>query len=89
MPGEPFETRELWGLHVLPKEDGPWVPFGTETADAASVLRTYDYWQENKPEEPVQIVRTLVELATVDPEDLRKRLDKEAAERQAPGLPSD
>lgn len=89
MPSEPFETRELWGLRVLTKEDGPWVPFGTETADAAAVLRTYDFWQDNKPQEPVEIVKTVVTLETVDPDELRKQLEEEAAKQQAPGLPSD
>lgn len=65
------ETRKLWSLQVRQDKDTPWTDIGTHKADAEEVLRTYDYWVENREDFEVRMVHTVVVVKTVDVDSLR------------------
>jgi hypothetical protein len=77
-PGDLIETREVWTLMVRPDESYPWVEWGTPSADAAAILRTYDYRKQKEPEEAIVIARANVTVIVEDPERLREITEKKA-----------
>lgn len=79
-PGTVIETRELWSVRF--REDGtyPWKELGTERADWAAVLRTWDFHVKNHPDVEHEIIKTDVARVIEDPERLRAMLPKDPAE---------
>jgi hypothetical protein len=79
-PDDVLETREVWTLMVRPEEAYPWVEWGTPSADAAAILRTYDYRRKNVPDEAIVIARANVTVTVEDPERLREIAEKKAVD---------
>lgn len=86
--GEIIETRELWIVRFREDDTHPWKDIGTERADAAATLRTYDYWGENHPDVERSIAKVVVTMTDYDPEKLREELAQEAAQKGASNLQS-
>lgn len=87
--GEIFETRELWIVRFREDETHPWKDVGTERADAAATLRTYDYWGEHHADVERVIARVVVRTEVYDPEKLREELAQETAVKAVSNLQSE
>lgn len=86
--GAELETRQLWSIH-LQADDSTWVELGTPNADAAAILRTYDYRLEHFPEEKIRIARTEVTISVEDVDILRHVLAQEQAQKTGNDLQSE
>lgn len=79
---EVVEVRHLWGLAVKLKPEDPWMPFGTEVADAAAALRTYDFGVNKHPELEHQLRKITVTVELENVEELRERIAQASAENE-------
>jgi hypothetical protein len=87
---ERIHSETLWITQVRKSPDHPWVDYGTHTSDASSILRTFDYWEENPSSDfpDSRIIRAEVERYVEDPEQLRKMLGQKTAEEKSSELQS-
>lgn len=87
--GEIVETRELWIARFREDETHPWKDIGTERADAAATLRTYDYWGEHHTDVECGLAKVVVTTEVYDPEKLREELAQETAAKAVSNLQSE
>lgn len=89
LPGNVVEVRELWGVAFRETPQDAWKTQGTEIADAAAVLRIYDYWQSEKPEWDNRILKTVVTVSVEDEKLLREKVEEDSAVKKSAGVPSE
>lgn len=90
IPDDAVEVRHLWGLVLKTEPDAPWVSFGTEIADPARVLLSYDYRREhNKEDVDLRIHKITVIVEAVDVEELREKVEQASAKENETAVQSE
>lgn len=71
---EDVSTRELWHVEFRVDDDSQWNMIGTEREDLPTMVRLFDYWEQNNSDVQLRMRQTNVAVKTVDVEELRKRV---------------
>jgi hypothetical protein len=87
-PGDIVDSYTLWRVAIRQADGEPLLPFGSENADPAAILRTYDYRTEMYPDEVLRILKTTVVVEVENVENLREKLTQASAENESPDVHS-
>lgn len=87
LPDNLVEVSQLWSLAIQWNDDEPWYTIGTHIADAAAILRTYDFPAKGMEDAKLRIHRTTVTVEVADVEELRKKVEEASAEEKSAAVP--
>lgn len=88
-PGSIIKVETLWITQFREDPTYSWVDIGTHKADAASVVRVYDYGCEHHADKEHRITRTDILVTVEDTEELRENLRQMTARKDDTGLQSE